>query len=69
VDGILDQLKRQIGAASRSLVILCHDTSAADVAEVRTDLQYIEENAKKANVTLQYHTMSSLYMKLVGRKP
>ncbi len=52
-----------------SLVILCHDTSQADVKEVKRDIAEMEAVAKATNTTIKYHTMSSMYKQVVGREP
>ncbi len=49
-----------------SLVILCHDTTEADLAEVKRDIIMIEDYANKNNIDVVYHTMSGLYKKVTG---
>jgi len=57
------------GRKNASLVILCHDTSAADVKEVRQDILDVEAYAKEKDCEINYYTMSSLYKLVVGKAP
>lgn len=50
-------------------VSLCHDTTAGDVKEVRNDIAQIEAQSKSKGVRIVYHTMSSLFEKVVGQAP
>lgn len=52
-----------------SLVILCHDTTAADLKEVKKDILLVEKYAKKYNAIVEYYTMSELYKKVTGNAP
>jgi peptidoglycan/xylan/chitin deacetylase (PgdA/CDA1 family) len=69
VRSVMGKLASGAGPRTRSLLILCHDTTAADLTEVRRDIQEIEALAKKSKVTTRYHTMSSLYRVVVGHAP
>lgn len=53
----------------KSLVILCHDTTAEDVEEVRKDILMMDKLAKENNVEIEYYTMSNLYKQVVGKIP
>ena len=55
--------------SSASFVILCHSTFRADVLKVRKDIASLEQTARENKVEIKYHTMSSLYKKLVGAAP
>ena len=74
-DNVPEEPKRRIDSTlakklkSTSLVILCHDTTAADVDEVRRDIKDMEAYAKEKDCEIIYHTMSSLYNVVVGRDP
>ena len=59
----------QGGRTSYSYVILCHDNSASDVSEVQTDIKLMEQEAKEPHIEVIYHTMSSLYEQVTGKKP
>ncbi|MDY6991164.1 MAG: hypothetical protein SVR94_00970 [Pseudomonadota bacterium] len=66
----MERLSRgQGGRTSYSYVILCHDNSASDVSEVQMDIKRMEQEAKKRHIEVIYHTMSSLYQQVTGKKP
>jgi peptidoglycan/xylan/chitin deacetylase (PgdA/CDA1 family) len=54
---------------SGSFVILCHDTTQADVDEVRSDIGAMESAAIEHATTIRYHTMSSLFRHVTGGAP
>ena len=69
--GIRDKLT-EIGKRATKMasdVILCHDTTKADVIQVKDDIKEMEKQANKDNTKLVYHTMTQLFKLRVGRDP
>lgn len=54
---------------ARSLVVLAHDITQADVDEVKTDKAAMEAYATTKGVKIEYYTMSGLYQVLRGKAP
>lgn len=54
---------------SRSLIVLAHDTTSADVKEVGVDKSKMESYATSKAVKIEYYTLSGLYEALRGTKP
>ncbi len=52
-----------------SLIILAHDISPEDVAEVEKDVETMEAYSKRRGVRIEYHTLSGLYTILRGTPP
>jgi len=52
-----------------SLVILAHDTSAADVRDLEKDIKTYAEHAKTKGIAIVYMTMTDLYKFRVGSAP
>lgn len=50
----------------RSLVILAHDTTAEDVAEVQVDIEAMDAYARDKDVRIEYYTMAQLFAILRG---
>ncbi len=57
------------GGRSRSLIILAHDITGADVAEVLADKKTMEAYAKQKSVRIEYYTLSGLYEVLRSASP
>jgi len=69
--GIRDKLT-EIGKRATKMasdVILCHDTTKADVIQVKDDIKEMEKQANKDDTKLVYHTMTQLFKLRVGRDP
>ena len=55
--------------ATGSFIILAHDTTAADVQEVSSDVDEMERIALEAHVRLEYYNLSDLYRVIRGEEP
>jgi hypothetical protein len=68
--GIFENKLNELEAQNRvsgSLVILTHDNSTADASAVAEDKKEMERLADIRGVTIEYHTMSSLFGKVTGK--
>jgi len=52
-----------------SLIVIAHDISPEDVAEVQADVETMEAHAKLKGVRIEYYTLSGLYRILRGAPP
>ncbi len=67
--GLVNKLASGSRKTPASLVILAHDTTAADVTKASSNIASMESYATSKGVRVEYYTMAGLYEVLRGKAP